>query len=84
MLTNDRSYLYHTLAVPPGIIFPNAREIFLRQFSKANVGINLHCKKIVKAVHLGRNLQWIFCCQKKMWVAIITLVNFWLKASEIL
>ena len=50
-------HLYHTLAISPGVVFPDACEIFLWQFGEANVWINLHGEKIVKAIHFGWHLD---------------------------
>ena len=79
-------HLYHTLAISPGVVFPDACEIFLWQFGEANVWVNLHGEKIVKAIHFGWHLDKMARCNWPVRGALLslTLVNFWLKASEIL
>ena len=52
-----KEHLYHTLAISPGVVFPNACEIFLWQFGEANVWINFHGEKIVKAINFGWHLD---------------------------
>ena len=57
MFLHWKVHLYHTLAISPGVVFPDACEIFLWQFGEANVWVNFHGEKIVKAIHFGWHLD---------------------------